>query len=258
VSVNQQMNLNALFLEERSVADCVNYSRAVLLFPFTSTFCLICVGVFVYIWQNKLGFEDVGVSYTKCIRRKEYWRIWIASLSHIQFIHLVFNITSMWNLRFLEIVGFRIWIQITLYLLLFSILLYLLIVSAIIHIANQTNYGDVHSLGASCIVFGWMTIGCFISPNQQWDLFGLLSIPLPLAPFGALIFAQILMPQSSFWGHLAGILSGIMLYLVLFYLPHFYSWVGFFIFHAGLIGIVYLVDYLPLARLHSSSTVNMV
>ncbi len=75
---------------------------------------------------------------------------------------------------------------------------------------KQEHMTRLYCVGYSGVLFGWMAELSIRNPGgiASLSLFGLINVPLYLAPFGSLILTSLLIPQASFVGHLAGILAG--------------------------------------------------
>lgn len=56
------------------------------------------------LWNNRVSAETVAFSYKKVLEDREYWRLFTAALSHLEFFHLVFNMTSLWSCRAAELI----------------------------------------------------------------------------------------------------------------------------------------------------------
>lgn len=54
----------------------------------------------MWAWLNHrhLGYQDVGLSHDLVVHNQQFWRIVTSQLSHVDFIHLLFNMTSLWSL----------------------------------------------------------------------------------------------------------------------------------------------------------------
>lgn len=50
----------------------------------------------------------------------------------------------------------------------------------------------------------------------SFSIFGVLELPMSLAPFGALIITSIIVPRVSFIGHLSGIIMGYFMAFVIY------------------------------------------
>jgi len=108
----------------------------------------------------------------------------------------------------------------------------------LIYYYGREQYLDSMAVGYSCVVFGWLTILSQISAQNYITIFN-LQIPLSLAPFGSLIFTQILIPQASFIGHLSGIIIGYLISWNLFW--WFDNTLFYTCFTWTLIGFIYSI-----------------
>jgi len=203
--------------------------KAVVHCPASSAVVAVCVGVWLVLMQRGLGYEAVGVSYTALVRGKQLWRVFTASLSHIDLLHLVFNLTSLWSLRFLEVKYGALWyLRVSYLLLVLSIAFTMLQYHLLITWLGIDTYADTLAVGYSCVVFGLMTVAYQLSGATSLSVFGLFSLPLSLAPFGSLLLTQLLVPRASFSGHLSGILVGYL------YSWGLFSWVDGPVFFTAL------------------------
>ena len=50
----------------------------------------------------------------------------------------------------------------------------------------------------------------------NFSIFGVLELPMSLAPFGALVITSIIVPRVSFIGHLSGIIMGYFMAFVIY------------------------------------------
>ena len=66
--------------------------------PATTVVTCVCCAVWWYLHSRGLGYDDVGVSYRKAVRERQLWRCVTASFSHVSFLHLLFNMSSLWSL----------------------------------------------------------------------------------------------------------------------------------------------------------------
>ncbi|CAI5528928.1 unnamed protein product, partial [Closterium sp. Naga37s-1] len=81
----------------------------------------------------------------------------------------------------------------------------------LIHRWRLEYFRRVTAVGYSCVVFGWMTVLSVRRPAITLSVFGLIKLPVSLAPFESLIFTSFIVPKASFVGHLAGIIAGYLL-----------------------------------------------
>lgn len=179
--------------------------------PITTLIICCCTAVWALLNQGGLQYQDVGLSYDKVVLNgREYWRLGTATFSHISLLHLVFNMSSLWNLGVVEKMtsiglGEVAYMKYTLVLIVVPLLLVLGIYHALIK-CGRDEYVRSNAVGYSCVVFGWMTIVAELDSKHQLNLFGFHV--QHFAPFAALVFTSIIIPQASFVGHLSGILVG--------------------------------------------------
>ncbi|KAL2613588.1 hypothetical protein R1flu_025280 [Riccia fluitans] len=184
--------------------------------PTSSVIIGFCSAVWLYIQKKNLGYSDLGLSYETVVSGGQHWRLLTSSFSHVSFLHLVFNMSSLWSLGVIESLpqlglGIRFYLHYTLVLLTASSLVVLGLYHVLIHRFKLAFYRRVAAVGYSCVVFGWMTILSVKHPSTKLELFGLLSLPISYAPFESLVFTSIIVPQASFLGHLSGILVGYLI-----------------------------------------------
>ncbi|GJP46139.1 hypothetical protein CLOM_g5462 [Closterium sp. NIES-68] len=96
-------------------------------------------------------------------------------------------------------------------MLVLSGLLGLAMYHVLIHRWRLEYFRRVTAVGYSCVVFGWMTVLSVRRPAISLSVFGLIKLPVSLAPFESLIFTSLIVPKASFVGHLAGIIAGYLL-----------------------------------------------
>eukprot|EP00002_Diphylleia_rotans_P004278 TRINITY_DN13093_c0_g1_i1.p1 TRINITY_DN13093_c0_g1~~TRINITY_DN13093_c0_g1_i1.p1 ORF type:complete len:259 (-),score=37.81 TRINITY_DN13093_c0_g1_i1:83-859(-) len=193
--------------------------------PASSVMIALCVGVWLYLTSRNWGYSEVGISYSKFVEERQYWRAITASFSHVSILHLGFNMSSLWSCAVIEkLLGVVVYLKYT-YLL---VVLSMVIVIATYHILITRFGSEQHrhtvALGYSCVVFGWMTILQQQIPDHELNLLGVLKLPLNLAPFGSLIFTSLIIPRASFIGHLSGIIVG---YLISW---HVFDWFTDYLF----------------------------
>jgi membrane associated rhomboid family serine protease len=62
----------------------------------------LLIGIYLYIVSRGIGYAEVGLSYDQAIRKLELWRIFTAQLSHVELLHLLFNLSTLWSLGAVE------------------------------------------------------------------------------------------------------------------------------------------------------------
>ncbi|EPS71204.1 rhomboid protein, partial [Genlisea aurea] len=181
--------------------------------PATCFIIGLCSLIWFYIQKNGIGYSHLGLSYESAVEEGQYWRIITCAFSHVSVIHLVFNMTALWSLGAVEQLkaiglGMEYYLHYTLLLVILPGLLVLGMYHILVHKYKLEHFRRVIAVGYSCVVFGWMTILSTRQPSAKLELFGVLSLPISLAPFESLVFTSIVVPRASFIGHLAGIVVG--------------------------------------------------
>lgn len=87
-------------------------------------------------------------------------------------------------------------------------IVYLFLTFVLFKFTEDYYYSSVCAVGASGVIFALKVVANDISPNSTHYIMGFFPIKAKYAAWGELIIIYILVPQSSFTGHLAGILVG--------------------------------------------------
>ena len=192
--------------------------------PATSLLLVLNVGVAIYLSWNAVPVETVSFSYHAILHQREYWRVFTASFAHYDVLHLVFNVSSLYELGALEhIYGSAHFLLLNIVLVVFTMALCCLETAVLIKWSGNQAAAHQQSIGFSCVLFAWMVVAaalmqrycpifflpqlCFNTTFVPIPLTPYL-IPVNLAPFALLIVTKLVIPRSSFLGHLAGILIG--------------------------------------------------
>lgn len=78
--------------------------------PVTSILITLCTSVWAWLNHKHLGYQEVGLSHELIVQNKQFWRIVSSQLSHVDFVHLLFNMTSLWSLGGYEQGGKNSWL----------------------------------------------------------------------------------------------------------------------------------------------------
>lgn len=138
---------------------------------------------------------------------------------------------SLWNLGIMEKFGYIQYLKETFLLIILSFIVQIITYKVLIERFSMENYKNVHAIGYSCVVFGWMTIS-----SMKFKI-PFMGIPFYLTPWISLMITQFIVPNASFVGHFSGIIGGYMIYFQLF------SWFSNFLFYCCLIWIILLILY---------------
>jgi len=180
--------------------------------PITTCLVAIMIGIYLYHYSKNIDYTIIGLAYQKVVKEGHYWRAVTATFSHLNLLHLLFNMSSLWSLGSLEqLMGPVKYIRDTFLLLILSTAIDILVYHLLITRFNRETYLNTYAVGYSGVVFGLMTIQSQLYPKIELDLFGYVKLPMSFAPFASLIFTQILIPRASFIGHLSGIIVGFLI-----------------------------------------------
>eukprot|EP00887_Chlorella_sp_A99_P003370 scaffold26.g3370.t1 len=181
--------------------------------PATSALVLALLAVWLLLHHRGLGYDAVGVSYDAVVQRRELWRLASSQVSHVDLLHIAFNVSALWSVGAVEhAAGTLYYLQQSALLILLCPLICMTLYHAMIRVGRE-EYHHVVAVGYSCVIFGWMALLAAAHPGglTSLPLFGLASIPAWASPFGSLVITSVLIPKASFLGHLSGILAGYFL-----------------------------------------------
>lgn len=86
--------------------------------PLTSATCVLLIAVWAWLSHRRLGYVDCGFNYDQVVGHQQYWRLLTSTVSHIDIVHLLFNVTGLWSLGYAELLlGSWQWTTITLLLM---------------------------------------------------------------------------------------------------------------------------------------------
>ncbi|GMR31832.1 hypothetical protein PMAYCL1PPCAC_02027, partial [Pristionchus mayeri] len=148
---------------------------------------------------------------SRIMKRKEWIRLFAPLIMHADGMHLYYNMISfIWKGRRLEPLLGPIRYALT--------LLSLAAASAVITVGVSSlmddfmpgsNYSSQCAVGFSGVIFALKVLSSTYTPEDVW-LMGWLPVPSRYACWAELILIQMLSPNASFVGHLAGILAGLL------------------------------------------------
>jgi len=170
---------------------------------------------------QKLEYLELE-KFTMCPRQvlyfHEYYRIITSSVFHADFMHIGMNMLSTSAIS--TVVEKRMGTLRHAFSILWAILLtgfiYLISAWAVNFFLGYDELLYLPSVGFSGIIFHMLVVECNFSPSHSRSVFGFFSVPSYLYPWALLILLQVFMPNVSFLGHLAGIISGTLQYYGIF------------------------------------------
>lgn len=180
-----------------------------------TTLGIIGLCVFIHAAQTVLGWNLH--LFTMCPRvvlfTREYYRVFTSVFFHGDLIHIGMNMLStsaissalekkIGTLRLL----FSIWWSILL-----TSAVYMLIAFVAFAIFGYDAWMYQHAVGFSGIIFHLSVLESHMHPGPR-SVFGFFSVPAYVYPWVLLLVLQLIVPNLSFLGHLAGIITGTLEY----------------------------------------------
>lgn len=197
--------------------------QSLLHHPTNTCILLLLFYIFYLCVNNLVDHELVTISYEAIVTHNQYWRIFSSSLSHFDYLHIGFNAMTLYQIKDVELVyGSVVYFIQSLNLIVITIVICLGIQYCLIHYFQRVDQINQQSLGYSCVLFAWIVVVSskmrqfcpilfypsfcldteFIPLTSDWIL------PMNFGPLILLLITKLIIPQSSFIGHLSGILIG--------------------------------------------------
>lgn len=165
------------------------------------------IDIFYNTWEN-ITFVPYLI-----LEKGEYYRLITSNFFHGNIFHLLTNIYSFYSFSYILENQFRNSVKYAALIFFLGILsnIIVILISLIeIYLFKTSNIYYTQILGFSSIIFG-LKIILLNKFNINTQYFGIILNPNQTMIF-ELIFASIMFPNASFYGHLSGIISG-MLYI---------------------------------------------
>lgn len=177
--------------------------------PVTLVSILTQVGVYLNIINvPRLCISGAGVALDR-----EYLRLIIPSIRHTHDIHLYYNMVSLaWKgLELEKRLGSAKFLVTLIILTLVSSIFYVVLAVAGADLLEDHSLMTQCAIGFSGVLFGMKVLNTHYSNQEQQrtSFFGFL-VPMKFAVWLELIIIQVMVPNSSFMGHLGGIMAGLV------------------------------------------------
>jgi membrane associated rhomboid family serine protease len=178
--------------------------------PATLAVLGICISIFLLQMISDLDLEKFTMCPRLVLYIHEYYRVFTSAVFHANIMHIGMNMlsTSAISSMLEKRIGTLRHIFSMLWAILLTAVIYLLIAWIAYAVFGYDKWMYQNSIGFSGIIFHMSVLECSLLPNQSRSIFGFFSVPSYLYPWALLVILQMLMPNLSFLGHLAGILTG--------------------------------------------------
>ncbi len=172
--------------------------------PVTVTLVVFMSLLFFYMWNRRVDYAAVSVSYRQVVQQGQVYRVFTSALCHLDMMHILFNMGSLLSVGVLESAFGSAWYLETSALLLLTCSgLWLLSLHVAATRFGRAEWLDSSAVGYSGVIFGWFTMAGLLQPGSAaWG------VPITLAPFLSLVLTQLIVRRASFLGHLSGIIAG--------------------------------------------------
>lgn len=169
----------------------------------------LCVAI--YVIQLLFGLlleEHVCLSPRKIVEHFEVYRLLTAGFFHLGFLHLVMNMFAF------QAIGPELERSVGSFTFTYLVLMFQLLSSLLNAFISFIPYKASFypepwfqcSIGFSSVLFSLLVVRCCSQQAHNMSIFGIVSVPAQWYPWVLLVLIQLLMPNSSFWGHITGIL----------------------------------------------------
>jgi membrane associated rhomboid family serine protease len=166
----------------------------------------------IYLAALSIGWDNLGavcLSADTVVSHLQLWRLITSATFHAGLLHLAFNMMaffpmgtslerSLGSFNLLWLIGI---------LIIFGDALYI----AVSYLASLAGFPFLLfqcAVGFSGVIFGLIPLDVRASGGAQRSIFGLFNVPAVYYPWLLLVIWQLLVPQSSFLGHLSGLAIG--------------------------------------------------
>ncbi|EDO30242.1 predicted protein [Nematostella vectensis] len=180
--------------------------------PVTLSFIAGNAAIYLRLLPNLPRLRDACVSANHVWYYGDWLRLALAPFFHLDDWHLYYNMASfLWKGKSLET---KLGSGMFLYLLaVFSVLTSVVLVGLDIFLANVTgdsSYLYSCAAGFSGVIFALKVLTTYELPSGVSMVMGMFPIPVRYACWAELILIQLMVPNASFTGHLAGIIVGLL------------------------------------------------
>ena len=197
--------------------------------PATTLLIISICWVWVKIFMQEWDARHFTSSYADVVQRKQYWRVFLAPISHTSLPMLLLNASLLWNVRIIEHkYGFLYFLRYTVLLMTVEATMAFLLIYIFNRIIAQSVIRQIitqfNTLGSSGIILSWLAFQSVTDPmTKNVMFFGYFNIHPALAPLVVISIYYFILPTGYAYVNLGGLLSGYLLASgVLEILPGFY------------------------------------
>jgi len=195
--------------------------------PLTVAIMAVCSVVWFWMWNRRISADNVAISFRSVVAERHYYRVVTAAFVHLSWMHIIFNMATLFTFHAEPGMGTLEYLRVTILLLFLCKFVWLACMAWLIFRGGFPQYVDSSAAGYSGVLFGWMALQSLRAPTAMVKFMGIITMPSLLAPWVSLVLTQMLVPQASFLGHLAGIIAGYAVAVhALDWLTGYWFWTG--------------------------------
>jgi membrane associated rhomboid family serine protease len=167
--------------------------------------------IHVTIFLSSFGINTLAINAAAVLLHREYYRIVSSAFVHGGFLHIFMNMSSLVQLGgSLEAqFGSMQFAFLTMWSILLVGALYVLFSWILAEVLNDPYQMHASAVGFSGVLFCYAVIDANHTFEVSRSMFGMFDVPAKLTPFVLLVLLQILIPNISMLGHLAGVIFGL-------------------------------------------------
>lgn len=173
---------------------------------------LLNSAVYLRIFNNLPSVYKACISYAHVMYGQDWNRIILSPFYHLDDIHLYYNMTSfLWKGMILErrLGSFGMLYLLSVFSILTGIVL-LCIDYCLAMLLNDFSYLHTCAAGFSGVIFALKVVTTYNLPMSSMTNVYLFNVPSRFACWVELVLIQVVAPATSFTGHLAGIIVGLL------------------------------------------------
>ena len=165
--------------------------------------------------------DNFALTYNDIIKKKQVYKVIATSFSHTSWIHLLFDLISLWCIRQLEIIyGSFYYLKYTIILMICESIISLLLLYLLTIIARLTTnpFENTKFTGSSGFILAWLTYASIESTtntlynNTYYYILGLIPIYWLFAPLVMALLIPIIANRHNAVANISGLLTGYLMY----------------------------------------------
>lgn len=180
--------------------------------PVTKALLVLNIGTHIMIFLSSFPVMALAINEHLVIEKCEYYRVVSSAFVHGGIFHIFMNMSSLLQLGLslelqfgsLQFLFFTVW---TIFI---NGFLYCALCYAMFIATGDNGEKYVSGIGYSGVLFAYAIIESYHTTEQSRSVFGIFTVPAKVYPFILLLLIQVLLPGISFFGHLAGVLTGLL------------------------------------------------